>query len=204
MASREPALFSDEPTHHGAGDRPAHELDGAHFEDTDPEDPLLHGLDQAQRRAVVWPDLPLRIIAGAGAGKTRVLTRRVAYQAASGAIDPRRVVVVTFTRKAASELNNRLRAVGVRDTVVAGTFHGLAYAQLRSMWSDTGRRPPALLERKAQIVARVLPRELTNTAVFDVITEIEWAKARLISPERYEAEALRANRNPSAPLHLLS
>ena len=113
---------------------------------------MLHGLDEPQREAVVHPAPPLRIIAGAGAGKTRVLTRRIAYQSALDAIDPRRVLALTFTRKAAGELNSRLRSLGLRDSVAAGTFHGIAYAQLRRYWADKNRAAPGLLDRKASLV----------------------------------------------------
>jgi DNA helicase II / ATP-dependent DNA helicase PcrA len=171
---------------------------------SDTTERMLEGLDDAQRDAVLHPAPPLRIIAGAGAGKTRVLTRRIAYQSAIEAIDPRRVLALTFTRKAAGELNSRLRSLGLRDSVAAGTFHGIAYAQLRRYWADNNRTAPGLLERKASVVARVLPRGLGDTAVLDVISEIEWAKARVVSPDAYEAAAHAADRRPSASLSLMA
>lgn len=170
----------------------------------DTTEPMLSGLDDAQREAVTHPTSPLRIIAGAGAGKTRVLTRRIAFHSAADAIDPRRVLALTFTRKAAGELNSRLRSLGLRDAVAAGTFHGIAYAQLRRYWADKNRTAPGLLDRKASLVARVLPRGLGETAVLDVISEIEWAKARVVSADEYEAAALAADRRPAAPLALMA
>ncbi len=119
-------------------------------------DQVLDGLNDEQRRAVTCPTTPLCILAGAGTGKTRVLTRRIAYRALTGAHDPRHVLALTFTRKAAGELTDRLRALGLRDQVAAGTFHAVAYAQLRSRWADRGVRPPELLERKVGFVARLL------------------------------------------------
>jgi DNA helicase-2/ATP-dependent DNA helicase PcrA len=171
---------------------------------SDTTERMLAGLDDAQRAAVTHPASPLRIIAGAGAGKTRVLTRRIAYQSAIDSIDPRRVLALTFTRKAAGELNARLRTLGLRDAVAAGTFHGIAYAQLRRYWADKNRTPPGLLDRKANLVARVLPRGLGETAVLDVIGEIEWAKARVVSPDGYEAAVLAANRRPAAAPALMA
>jgi DNA helicase-2/ATP-dependent DNA helicase PcrA len=171
---------------------------------SDTTERMLAGLDDAQRNAVTHPTSPLRIIAGAGAGKTRVLTRRIAYHSAIEAIDPRRVLALTFTRKAAGELNERLRALGLRDAVAAGTFHGIAYAQLRRYWADKNRNAPGLLDRKANIVARVLPRGLGETAVLDVIGEIEWAKARVVSPDGYEAAVVAANRRPAAAPALMA
>ena len=97
---------------------------------------------------------PLCIVAGAGSGKTRVLTRRIAWQAATGTIDPRRVLAVTFTRRAAGELRRRTRALGLRDDVAAGTFHSIALAILRNHWKDSGRRAPELLERRMSFLAR--------------------------------------------------
>jgi DNA helicase-2/ATP-dependent DNA helicase PcrA len=157
---------------------------------------LLEGLNEAQRHAVTTASQPLCILAGAGSGKTRVLTRRIAHRCAAGTADAGHVLALTFTRKAAGELTSRLRALGLRDRVVAGTFHAVAYAQLRTLWADRGVRPPGLLERKSHILARLLPRNRTRTptTVFDVAAEIEWAKARMVSPERYGVEAAAAGR----------
>ena len=150
---------------------------------------VLQGLNPAQREAVVSDAAPLCILAGAGSGKTRVLTRRVAWRVREGTADPRHVLVVTFTRKAAGELAARLSALGVRDQVASGTFHALAYAQLRRRWADGGRRAPTLLERKVRLLAPLLPRGRNATVQpVDVATEIEWAKAQMIGPERYEHE----------------
>ena len=120
-------------------------------------DARLQGLNPAQREAVVSDAAPLCILAGAGSGKTRVLTRRIAWRVREATADPRHVLVVTFTRKAAGELAARLGALGVRDQVASGTFHALAYAQLRRRWADAGQRPPTLLERKVRLLAPVAP-----------------------------------------------
>ncbi|MFQ5558494.1 MAG: UvrD-helicase domain-containing protein, partial [Acidimicrobiales bacterium] len=88
-------------------------------------DPLLDDLTDEQHDAVTTRASPLCIIAGAGSGKTRVLTRRIAWQAQQGHIDPRRVLALTFTRRAAHELRGRLRRLGLRDAVAAGTFHAV-------------------------------------------------------------------------------
>src|ERR1043165_8569996 len=119
---------------------------------------LLDGLTDAQRQAVTSEAAPLVILAGAGSGKTRVLTRRIAHRCAGGVADPRHVVALTFTRKAAGELRNRLRALGLRDHISAGTFHAVAYAQLRRSWADRRVQPPSLLERKGQILGRLIGR----------------------------------------------
>jgi len=164
---------------------------------------LLDGLNEAQRAAVVTDTVPLCILAGAGSGKTRVLTRRIAYRSTTGRIDPRRVLALTFTRKAAGELTNRLRSLGLRDSVVAGTFHSVAYAQLRNRWNERNIRPPELLDRKVGFVSRLIPRSLsvanrnkTSTLALDVVSEIEWAKARMVTPADYPRRAEAARRTP--------
>ncbi|MCD9624987.1 UvrD-helicase domain-containing protein [Rhabdothermincola salaria] len=162
-------------------------------------DALLEGLNDAQRAAVTSEAAPLCILAGAGSGKTRVLTRRVAWRAATGDLDPRHVLTLTFTRKAAGELTARLRALGLRDNVAAGTFHGIAYAQLRSRWADRGIEPPTLLERKVGFVARLLPPGRQQVPAIDLVAEIEWAKARMVAPDRYAEAAERASRRPPIP-----
>ncbi len=156
-------------------------------------DRLLDGLDPSQRRAVTTEAQPLAILAGAGSGKTRVLTRRIAHRCATGSADARHVLALTFTRKAAAELDSRLRAFGLRDLPAAGTFHAVAYAQLRTRWSSSGTAAPTLLDRKARILGRILGGT-TRIDASDLATEIEWAKARLVSPDRYPIAAAQADR----------
>ncbi len=158
---------------------------------------LLDGCTLEQHEAISSPRHPLRILAGAGSGKTRVLTRRIAYRVVTDDVDPRHVLALTFTRKAAGELNTRLRALGLRDSVAAGTFHGIAYAQLRMRWADRNITPPALLDRKLGFLRRLLPPGSDATAALDLASEIEWAKARLVGPERYERAAAAAGRTSS-------
>ncbi len=157
---------------------------------------LMSGLNGAQRAAVVSEALPLCILAGAGSGKTRVLTRRIAYRVATGTADPARVLALTFTRKAARELSSRLGQLGVRERVATGTFHAIAYAQLRQWWTDTDQRAPELAESKMRLVAPLLGARRNAVAPFDVVSEIEWAKARMLDPEAYAAEIARIGRTP--------
>ena len=132
------------------------------------------------------PAPTLVIEAGAGSGKTRVLTRRIAHQAHNGQIDPRHVLALTFTRKAAGELANRLRSLGLRDSVAAGTFHAAAYAQLRGRWADRGIDPPTLLDRKVGFIARLVGSG-SKASPIELASEIEWAKARMVLPSQYPA-----------------
>ena len=163
-------------------------------------DRLLEGLDDAQREAVVSDGAPLVVLAGAGSGKTRVLTRRIAWRCATDSADPRHVLAITFTRKAAGELRARLRTLG-GSMVTAGTFHSVALAQLRQRDADAGRRPPEILDRKARLLGSLLSRAGIRhsgaTPAFEMAAEIEWAKARMIQPERYVPEAIRSGRTTS-------
>ncbi len=160
---------------------------------------LLKSLNEAQRSAVTSDATTLRILAGAGSGKTRVLTHRIAHRAITGDADPARVLAVTFTRKAASELRDRLARLGLREGVQAGTFHAVAWAQLRQRWEERGVRPPDLLDRKVGFVARLCPGR-DRTLPLDMVSEIEWASARLVDPEAYPTAAARAHRRPPIDL----
>jgi DNA helicase II / ATP-dependent DNA helicase PcrA len=172
----------------------------------DPNATLLAGLDDAQRAAVTSEAAPLAILAPAGSGKTRVLTRRIAWRARTGSLNPKHVLAVTFTRKAAGELARRLSRLGVDDTVTAGTFHALALAQLRRRAEEAGREAPRVLERKARVLARILGgRGAKGTAdLFDIAAEIEWAKARMITPDHFALEAGRAGRQLPRPADVLA
>jgi DNA helicase II / ATP-dependent DNA helicase PcrA len=158
---------------------------------------LLEGLNPAQHAAVVSTATPLGILAGAGSGKTRVLTRRIAYRIAEETADPRHILALTFTRKAAGELAKRLGQLGVRERIATGTFHSVAYGQLRQWWSDTDQKPPQLTESKMRLVAPlVAARKSSAVQPIDVVAEIEWAKARMLTPDLYEAEISRLSRTP--------
>lgn len=161
-------------------------------------DRLLSGLDPDQRRAVTESTHPLCILAGAGSGKTRVLTRRIAFRAATDDADARHVLALTFTRRAAGEMRARLGSLGLRDRPTVGTFHAIAWAQLRSLHLDRDRPAPVLLDRKVRVLARLPGR--TPLAPAELATEIEWARARLVPPDAYADAAHREDRRVGAPL----
>src|SRR5690349_7591207 len=114
---------------------------------------LLDDLDESQRAAVVHESPLLAILAPAGSGKTRVLTRRIAWTVATGRADASRVLAVTFTRKAAGELRSRLSPPHGPGAVTAGTFHSIALAMLRRRQGERNREMPKLLDRKAPLLA---------------------------------------------------
>ena len=146
---------------------------------------LLAGLDPQQRHAVTTASQPLVIKAGAGSGKTRVLTRRVAYRAAMGDLDPRRALCVTFTREAAAELRGRLSQLGLRDLPAAGTFHAIALGQLRTRWHDLRQPEPTLLTDRMGLLRRIAGPRLDLATLTRVAAEIDWARSRSIRPDRY-------------------
>jgi len=157
----------------------------------DPLDPetLLGDLSPAQREAVTSDAAPLCILAGAGAGKTRVLTRRIAYRVSSGREDPAHVLALTFTRKAAAELSGRLQHLGLRDTVTSGTFHAVAAAELRRRWTDLGRRPAAVIDR-AETILRPLVAErpaFAGLPLGQVVAHIGLRRAKQRRLERDES-----------------
>ncbi|MDP9482882.1 MAG: ATP-dependent DNA helicase UvrD2 [Chloroflexota bacterium] len=156
---------------------------------------LLADLDPAQREAVLATTGPVCILAGAGTGKTRAISRRVAYALETGTVAPSHVLVVTFTDKAAGEMRERLADLG-RPGVAASTFHAAALRQLRHFWPRvSGGELPGILESKVALLidlARTLPGGYRYVAVRDLAGEIEWAKARRIGPAAYE-EALESD-----------
>jgi DNA helicase II / ATP-dependent DNA helicase PcrA len=144
---------------------------------------ILAGLNPEQRAAVETTHGPLCILAGAGTGKTTTITRRIAFQVASGAFPAGEIVAVTFTAKAAGELRSRLRALGV-EGVRASTFHSAALALLRHFEGDPGR----ILATKALLLRRIgnsLPGAFRFRPAGDLAAEVEWAKNRRLTPETY-------------------
>jgi DNA helicase II / ATP-dependent DNA helicase PcrA len=161
-------------------------------------DALLDDLDPLQHDAVTSDAAPLAIIAPAGSGKTRVLTRRIAYGAREGRLAARHVLAVTFTRKAAGELVSRIGRLGVDGRITSGTFHAIALAQLRRHATERNHEAPRVLDRKARLLGPLVRGRgaASSVAVADVAAEIEWAKARLISPDAYEQAAEASGRRP--------
>jgi DNA helicase II / ATP-dependent DNA helicase PcrA len=153
--------------------------------------PGARRLTMAQREAIESDEPLLCVVAGAGAGKTRVLTLRVARRVREGSIEGDRTLVTTFSRKAAEELRTRLWSLGVAG-VKAGTFHRTALGLLREQRELRGRPAPQLLPDRRRLLADVTTGDPRRTRALD--SEIGWAKARLVTPDRYQAEARRHHR----------
>ena len=160
-------------------------------------DAILKPLDPEQREVATTLTGPMVVLAGAGTGKTRAITHRIAYGVRTGTYRPSSVLAVTFTARAAGEMRTRLRALGVAG-VQARTFHAAALRQLRHFWPEViGGGLPALLEHKAPLVAhaaRLVGLTVDRIAVRDLASEIEWTKVALITPEDYELKALNLDR----------
>ncbi len=160
---------------------------------------VLAGLDEEQRAAVTAPAGPVCILAGAGTGKTRAITHRIAYRVLAGEIAARHVLAVTFTARAAAELRARLAGLGA-DGVQARTFHAAALRQVRFFAPRllSGRAMPELLDSKARLVTLAAARaglRADRTTARDLAAEIEWAKSSLVEPGEYEIAASKASRD---------
>ncbi|MCI5825602.1 MAG: ATP-dependent DNA helicase UvrD2 [Arcanobacterium sp.] len=174
---------------------------------------LLEALDPEQRAVAEATRGFVCVRAGAGTGKTRAITYRIAQAVRTGAVQPQNILAVTFTARAAGEMRSRLRNLGVH-RVQARTFHSAALSQLRYFWPNAiGGHVPEIKESKAALVAAAaaqlgMPTDVPS--VRDFAAEIEWAKVSLITPENYAAQAQQngrvevADQNPADIAHLLS
>jgi DNA helicase II / ATP-dependent DNA helicase PcrA len=152
-------------------------------------DPLLAALDDDQRVVAEALIGPVCVLAGAGTGKTRAITHRIAYGVASGAYDPARVMALTFTARSAAELRARLRVLGAAG-VQARTFHAAALAQLNHFWPlVVGGSAPRLLEYKGRLLGEASERlrlRVDVPTLRDVAAEIEWRKVSVLGMDDYE------------------
>ncbi len=151
---------------------------------------ILAALDTEQRAVATAVRGPVCVIAGAGTGKTRAITHRLAYAVDIGVVDPQRILALTFTARAAGEMRTRLRALGV-PSVAARTFHAAALKQLMYFWPQVlGGRFPALLTTKTGFLGEAINRAnvsatKSNSVLRDVAGEIEWAKVIGLAPDEY-------------------
>ena len=164
---------------------------------------LLGALDPQQRDVALQVSGPLCVRAGAGTGKTRAITYRIAYGAATGAVDPSTVLAVTFTSKAAAEMAARLRALGAPQAT-ASTFHSAALRQLSYFWGSVfgGERPGIAPHKVAALIPATQRVGITadKTLVRDLAAEIEWAKVSMVDARAYSDYALAQGRTPPGGL----
>ncbi|WP_300681949.1 ATP-dependent helicase [Nocardioides sp.] len=161
-------------------------------------DLLLDALDPEQRRVAEALRGPVRVLAGAGTGKTRAITHRIAYGVATGVYAPSEILAVTFTTRAAGEMRARLRGMGA-GAVQARTFHSAALRQLRYFWPHVYKTElPSLIESKLPIVGQAARRQRMSTdqaTLRDLASEIEWAKVSNVHPDSYAQVAPRRGRS---------
>ena len=165
---------------------------------------ILNALDSEQRAVALASRGPVCVIAGAGTGKTRAITHRIAYAAAIGTMDPHKTLALTFTARAAGEMRARLRSLGV-PSVAARTIHAAALKQLTFFWPQVfGGRTPDLITTKSSFLSEAIKRaqlqsELSITSrdlLRDIATEIEWAKVSQIAPSDFLAESQKRTIKP--------
>jgi len=161
---------------------------------------LLAGLDDQQRIAAETLLGPVCLLAGAGTGKTRAITHRIAYGVATGVYPPGRVMALTFTSRAAGELRSRLRHLGAAG-VSARTFHASALAQLNFFWPQVvGGTMPRLIDSKARLLAQAadtIRLKLDTATLRDTAAEIEWRKVSRLSIDQYGVAAQSRTLPPS-------
>ncbi|RUQ05766.1 ATP-dependent helicase [Curtobacterium sp. HSID17257] len=155
-------------------------------------DELLAALDAEQQTVARTLLGPVAVLAGAGTGKTRAITHRIAYGVATGTYSPNHVLALTFTTRAAGELRSRLRALGA-GTVQARTFHAAAMAQLSYFWPDTvGGHAPRIVESKGRVIAHAADTvgiHVDTPVLRDLAAEVEWRKVQMLTYDEYEAAA---------------
>lgn len=161
-------------------------------------DALLEALDPEQREVALALQGPVRVLAGAGTGKTRAITHRIAYGVASGVYNPTEVLAVTFTTRAAGEMRGRLRALGAGG-VQARTFHSAALRQARYFWPRVyGGELPVLTESKLALMGNAARRNRVETdqaTLRDLASEVEWAKVSNVRPDDYASVATARGRS---------
>ena len=127
------------------------------------------------------------VLAAAGSGKTRVLTRRIAWRVNEGTASAPYVLALTFTRKAASELRGRLSNLGLPQPPTAGTFHAIALGELRRLAAERGRTAPVVIASKARLLAAAAGYDIgrDRAVLADLASEIEWAQAQCLTARDY-------------------
>jgi len=170
---------------------------------TDP-DRLLEALDPEQREVATALRGPVCVVAGAGTGKTRAITHRIAYGVAAGVYVPAQVLAVTFTTRAAGEMRGRLRELGVEGVQVR-TFHSAALRQARYFWPQVYGGPlPELVASKLSMLSEAASRcrlSADASLLRDLAGEIEWAKVSNVTPETYAGLAAGLDRDPAGLDH---
>ncbi len=155
------------------------------------------GLDARQREAVLSDAAPLAIIAAAGSGKTRVLTRRIAHRIAAGSADPRHTLALTFTRDAAGELRRRIRQLDIDEPVETGTFHAVALRLLRDRATASGTAAPAVAPDRMRLAREVITETRLSCEPAAALAELDWTRARMVAPADLASASRAVRRRPA-------
>ncbi len=162
---------------------------------------LLVGLDREQREAVTCGATATVVHAGAGSGKTRVLTNRIAYRVATNTAAAEHVLAITFTREAASEMRRRLKRLGIDDSngsPTVGTFHAIALSLLRQRLTSKDTSVPNIVHNRPNLVVTAAGASPLGSRTRELLVEIDWAHARMVSPQDYVAAVKREQRTTFA------
>ncbi len=160
-------------------------------------DRIVAGLDARQREAVVSDAAPLAIIAAAGSGKTRVLTRRIAHRIVTGSADPRHTLALTFTRDAAGELRRRIRQLDIDEPIETGTFHAVALRLLRDRAMANDTAAPAVAPDRMRLAREIVTETRLSCEPAAALAELDWARARMVMPADLASASRAVRRRPA-------
>ena len=146
-------------------------------------DSVLAGLDAQQREAVTAPVGIVVVRAGAGSGKTTVLTRRIAWRTLSGTADIEKTLAITFTRQAATEMRTRLARFELEGRPTIGTFHAIARRLMLQNLEDRNRRAPVIVNNRSSLMSSCMGDDAKHGGVMDMLSAIDWAHAHMIAPD---------------------
>jgi len=155
---------------------------------------LLYSLDAEQHEAVTAPADAIIVLAGAGSGKTTVLTQRIQYRIEAATADAEHTLAITFTREAAAQLRRRSPR-GIH----SGTFHAIAFGMMRQRYADQNRVMPTVLTNQYGLVNEAIKFLRSKTNTYEALSELEWMQARALTPTTYAAGATAAKRTTTSP-----
>ena len=158
-------------------------------------DSVLVGLDADQRAAVTAPVGIVVVRAGAGSGKTTVLTRRIAWRALNDTADIERTLAITFTRQAATEMRARLAQFDLEGRPTIGTFHAVARRIMLQHYEDKGRRAPVIINNRSSVMSMCMGDDARRGGVNDVLNTVDWAHSRMLSPVDAAKALITAGQN---------
>jgi DNA helicase-2/ATP-dependent DNA helicase PcrA len=154
---------------------------------------LLLALDPEQQVAVTAPADAVIVLAGAGSGKTTVLTQRIIQRIDNGSADAEHTLAITFTREAAGQLRRR-----TPKGVNTGTFHAVAFSLIRQRLTDQGKAIPTVLTNKYGIMNEAIRGIRSRVSINEAMNEADWMQARALTPSTYATGASEAKRGTTA------